>query len=159
MDSFSNNEKLIIRKNNSLNKILVESKKAIPKIEEGQVFETMVSIYPNSTVLPCNKNILINESRVTVPKAFSSKAKKQNKKRKSFFCDFYKEGIKGDFLIVEKIIDDETFYCKNISLLDESIEKYYSSNQMRYIRLTKDDILNGNIKRVYRGYKTHLNKK
>lgn len=145
-------------KKRTLEDILVEARNTIPELKEGQVFETMTSIYPNDTISPDLKNITVDGSRLTLPKASSSKAKKQFRKKDSYLKELFKDGIKGDYLMVEKVIDKNTFFCKNISIKEEMLDKYFSDKQMKYIRLSKDDILQGNIKRVYRGYKPHINK-
>ena len=144
-------------RNKALEEILIKARNEVPRLSEGQVFETMTSIYPNEKISPNLKNVIEGEVRLTLPKASCSKSKRQFRKKGGLLGNLFKEGIKGDFLVIEKIVDEDTFYCKNISILEDVSDKYYSDKQMKYIRFTRDDIVQNNIKRVYRGFKPHMN--
>jgi hypothetical protein len=139
----------------TLEALLEEAKKEIGKIEVGQVYETLNSIYPDDSVLPSEKNVIINGNKMTLPLASSSKTKKEFRKKGDSFYNFFKEGIKGDYLLVEDISGND-IVCKNISITEGSMKDYYKYPSMKKISITKDDIVKGNVKRVYRGYKGHL---
>ena len=147
--------KLIVMKKITLESLLEEAKKEICDIEEGQVYETINSIYPDENISPSEKNVVINDVKMTLPLASSSRAKRQFKKYGSSLKTLFKEGVKGDFLLVEKI-DGDKMICRNMSISEDYFEKYYKSPSMKKIVITKDDIVKGNVKRVYRGFKNHL---
>jgi len=139
----------------TLESLLEEAKKEICEIEEGQVYETMNSIYPDDTISPFDKNVVINDVKMTLPLASSSRAKREFKKNGSSLKTLFKEGIKGDYLLVEKV-EGENIICKNMSISEDYFEKYYKSPSMQQVIITKEDIATGNVKRVYRGFKNHL---
>jgi hypothetical protein len=139
----------------TLESLLEEAKKEICEIEEGQVYETMNSIYPGDTISPFDKNVVINDVKMTLPLASSSRAKREFKKNGSSLKTLFKEGIKGDYLLVEKV-EGENIICKNMSISEDYFEKYYKSPSMQQVIITKEDIATGNVKRVYRGFKNHL---
>lgn len=147
--------KLSMMRKITLEALLEEAKKEIGKVEKGQVYETLNSIYPGGDVLPSEKNVIINGVKMTLPLASSSKTKKEFRKKGDSFYDFFKEGIKGDYLLVEEISGDD-IVCKNISITEGSMKDYYKYPSMKKIVISKEDIINGNVKRVYRGYKGHL---
>jgi hypothetical protein len=92
---------------------------------------------------------------MTLPLASSSRAKREFKKNGSSLKTLFKEGIKGDYLLVEKV-EGENIICKNMSISEDYFEKYYKSPSMQQVIITKEDIATGNVKRVYRGFKNHL---
>lgn len=139
----------------TLESLLEEAKKELCEIEEGQVYETMNSIYPDDTISPFDKNVVINDVKMTLPLASSSRAKREFKKNGSSLKTLFKEGIKGDYLLVEKV-EGENIICKNMSISEDYFEKYYKSPSMQQVIITKEDIATGNVKRVYRGFKNHL---
>lgn len=139
----------------TLESLLEEAKKEICEIEEGQVYETMNSIYPDDTISPFDKNVVINDVKMTLTLASSSRAKREFKKNGSSLKTLFKEGIKGDYLLVEKV-EGENIICKNMSISEDYFEKYYKSPSMQQVIITKEDIATGNVKRVYRGFKNHL---
>jgi len=139
----------------TLESLLEEAKKEICEIEEGQVYETMNSIYPDDTISSFDKNVVINDVKMTLPLASSSRAKREFKKNGSSLKTLFKEGIKGDYLLVEKV-EGENIICKNMSISEDYFEKYYKSPSMQQVIITKEDIATGNVKRVYRGFKNHL---
>ena len=51
----------------TLEALLEEAKKEMGKIEVGQVYETLNSIYPDDSVLPSEKNVIINGNKMTLP--------------------------------------------------------------------------------------------
>lgn len=147
--------KLIMIKKITLQDLLEEAKEKISEVEKGQVYETLNSIYPDDSVSPFEKNVVINDVRMTLPLASSSRAKKEFRKNGSSLYEIFKDGIKGDYLLVEEVQKDKVI-CKNISISDDSFGKYYKSPSMKKVVISKEDIVKGNVKRVYRGYKNHL---
>lgn len=139
----------------TLQQLLEEAKDKISEIEEGQVYETLNSIYPDEKVPSYEKNIVVNDARVTLPLASSSRAKKEFLKSGSSLYKIFKEGAKGDYLLVEKVLGDKII-CRNISIEESSFSEYYKTPSMKKIIISKEDIVKGNIKRVYRGFKSHL---
>jgi len=145
-------------KRKTLKGLLEEAKKEMCEVEIGQVYETMNSIYPDEHVLPFEKNIVVDDVRMTLPLACSSRAKKGFKKTGSSLNEMFKDGLKGDYLLVEKIVGEKVF-CKNISITEDCYNRYYKVPNMRKIEINKNDIAKGNVKRVYRGFKNHLEEK
>jgi len=139
----------------TLGTLLEELKKQTPKFEKGQFFEVQKSIYPNTKVLKENKNVLIEGKILTLPMACSQKAKRQFKKDKSPFFNFSKDNTRGDFLeIIET--DGYTAKCINRSLKEKIQKEYYINEDIKYISITFDDIMDNTIKRVYRGIKKYI---
>ena len=64
-----------------------EAKNQLCKIEVGQVYEAMTTFYPNEKVPPEEKNVIVEDTKMTLPLAFSCKSKK----------DFLKGGFDIDF--------------------------------------------------------------
>jgi len=139
----------------TLESLLEDVKKEICEVEVGQVYETLNSFYPDENIPPSDKNVVINDARMTLPLASSSRAKREFKKSGSSLRTMFKEGIKGDYLLVEKIKDDKII-CKNMSISENYYEEYYTAPSMKKVVITKEDIVKGNVKRVYRGFKYHL---
>lgn len=141
--------------NYTLGNLLDEIKAQPPKMEVGQYFEVLKSIYPNEAISPDKKNIIIEGTRLTLPLASSQKAKRQFKKDKSPFSGFSKDNTRGDFLeIIET--DGRTAKCINRSINKEIKEKYYINEEMQYITITFNEILDNTVKRVYRGIKKYI---
>lgn len=136
----------------TLNSLLEELKESIPKFEKGQYFETLKSIYPSKEVLTEEKNIKLKKGEATKPLASSLKNKREYKKDKHPFYKFYKEYTRGDILeIIET--DGLKAKCINRSLKEETIEEHYNTENMKYVTISYNDIVTGNIKRIYRGIK------
>ncbi|MFW6281271.1 MAG: hypothetical protein ACOC1O_00540 [bacterium] len=138
----------------TLGKLLDEIKEGTPKIEVGQYYEVLKSIYPKASVKNKDKNIMLEEKRVTLPLACSSKAKREFKKDKSPFYEFFKDNTRGDFLEVIKINEGKAL-CINRSLKEDIREEKYPES-LKYITISFDDVMNGTIKRVYRGIKKYI---
>lgn len=135
------------RTNLTVGKLLEELKKNIPALKVGMFFETIKSIYPDDTIDKKNKNI-INENNVifTKPYALSRKEKIEILKEKSPLDEFIKERKRGDYLkIVKK--ENNIYYCKNISIHEEIIEKYYKDE---LVKITEKDIIDGVVKPIIR---------
>lgn len=150
--------KLIMTSKSILEQLMEEAKNQLCKIEVGQVYEAMTTFYPNEKVPPEEKNVIVEDIKMTLPLAFSCKSKKDFLKDKTKIKKFFKEGTKGDYLLVKKIKGD-LIMCKNISINEEFYNQYYKTPGMKKIIITKDDIVKGNVKRVYRGFKNHLEEK
>jgi len=141
--------------NYTLGSLLEELKAQPPKMEVGQYFEVLKSIYPSDKVLSENKNITIEGSRLTLPLAVSYKSKRQFEKDKSPFFSFSKDNTRGDFLEVIET-DGKTAKCINRSLNEEIQAKFYINDDVRYITITLNDIIDNTVKRVYRGIKKYI---
>lgn len=140
----------------TLNQLLEEVRTQTPKFEVGQYFEVLKSIYPDVSIGEEIKNISTNDNKkATKPLACSSKAKREFKKDNTLFWEFFKDNTRGDFLeIVET--DGYSAVCANKSIKEEILEEHYSDESMRRIDIKFDDIMNGNVKRVYRGIKKYI---
>ena len=139
----------------TLGALLEELKEQTPKFEVGQFFEVQKSIYPSASIDKSNKNVLIEGQVLTLPMACSQKAKRQFKKDKSPFFNFSKDNTRGDFLeIIET--DGHNALCVNRSINKEIQKKYYINEEIKYITISFDDVLDSTIKRVYRGIKKYI---
>lgn len=139
----------------TLNQLLDEIRSQTPKFEVGQHFEVLKSIYPDVSIGEEIKNISIDDMKATKPLACSSKAKKEFKKDNTLFWEFFKDNTRGDFLeIVET--DGYSAVCVNKSIKEQILEDHYKDESMRRIDIKFNDIINGNVKRVYRGIKKYI---
>ena len=140
---------------NTLYQLLEEIKNQTAKFEKGQFFEVLKSMYPNVLIGENIKNISLKERKATKPLACSSKSKKEFEKDKCIFNDFFKDNTRGDFLdIIET--DGYVAKCINRSIKDEILKEHYNDKSMKYIIIKFEDILNGNVKRVYRGISKYI---
>ncbi len=139
----------------TLGSLLEELKVQPPKFETGQFFEVIKSIYPGEEVSSDNKNFIIEGIKLTIPLAISSKSKKQFKKDNSPFFQFSKDNTRGDFLeIIET--DGLTAKCINRSLKEDIQNKYYISDNVQYITISFNEVLDSTVRRVYRGIKKYI---
>lgn len=139
----------------TLYELLEEIKKQTPKFEKGQFFEVLKSLYPDVSIGENVKNISFEDKKATKPLACSSRAKREFEKDNSPFCEFFKDNTRGDFLeIVET--DGYNAICINRSIKEEIIQEHYSDKSMRYIEIKFEDIVVGNVKRVYRGINKYI---
>jgi hypothetical protein len=123
----------------------------LPKIEEGMKFEVLTSFFPDSDISSSIRNV---DNKFTKPLALSAKDKNKIRRRdENILQDFlnYKntKKEKGDILIVKESHNGFAL-CENISRPKEVNEKYYNANEIKYVKITLRDILEGNIKRVQR---------
>lgn len=141
----------------TLGQLLEEVKQNTPKIEVGQYFETLKTFFPSKELSEEAALISYKGKKATKPLATSLKNKKEYVKDNHPFKDFYKDYSKGDILEVVEIKDNK-IKCVNQSIKDSIIKEHYNTPEMKYIYISFNDILNGNIKRVYRGIKKIINK-
>lgn len=135
----------------TLFELLEEIKMQTPKFEKGQYFEVLKTIYPNTLIKESIKNIITEENKkATKPLACSSRDKREFEKNKGFFNGFSKDKTRGDFL---EIIETTGFdcICINKSLPEDIVKKYYDDDSIRFIKINFEDIVVGNVKRVFRG--------
>jgi len=134
------------RTNITLGKLLEDLKKDLPNLKEGMFFETIKSIYPTEDMSKENKNIILEGEVFTKPLALSQKEKKEIIKEQSPLSVFFNETNKGDYLkIIKK--ENDVYYCKNISLKEEVINKYYKND---VITITDKDIIDNTVKPIIR---------
>lgn len=132
----------------TIQQLLDEVKQTIPSFEEGQIFETLKSIYPSTKIPRFKRNITYKNISFTKPLASSRKAKENFIKEDSPVADFFKNTTKGDFLRVVST-DGKTAKCINLSLRDSIREDFYS-NEEDYILIDYTDIANGTVKQFKR---------
>ena len=138
----------------TLSSLLEEVKNQTPKIEVGQFFEVHKSIYPDVSIGE-NKNLSIDEeTKATKPLACSSKAKREFKRDNSPFYYFFKDNKRGDFLEVVET-DGYQAKCINRSIKEDILEKHYKGD-MKFVSVKFEDLISGNVKRVYRGIKKYI---
>jgi len=130
----------------NIQQLLDEIKETIPFFKEGQIFETLKSIYPDVKVSREKKNISYKGIEFTKPLASNRKAKHFFLKEESPLKDFYKDITKGDFLQVIKV-NNKKAYCINLSLKEDIREKFYKND---YVVLDYLMIANGIVKQYKR---------
>jgi hypothetical protein len=112
----------------TLQQLLDEVKQTTPSFYEGQIFETLKSIYPSTKTPRYKKNITYKDISFTKPLASSRKAKENFIKEGSPVKDFFKNTTKGDFLRVVET-DGKVAKCINLSLKEDIREDYYSNDE------------------------------
>lgn len=132
----------------TLEKLLNEMSENIPLIKEGDIFETIKTLYPSYVISKKDKNIIIEGIEMTYPIASSKKTKKTFIREKSPLLEIYNELSRGDLLIVKSITNNRII-CENISVR----EKVGDTKINNTFCITKLDILQGNYKLVQRGKK------
>lgn len=130
----------------TLKNLLKEMSDNIPLIKEGDIIETIKTLYPSYNISKKEKNIIIEGIEMTRPLATSKRTKKVFIKEKSPLLEMFNELTRGDLLKVIKIIDNKIF-CENISI-KENITNNKLDNK---ITINKLDILRGDYKLVQRG--------
>ena len=132
----------------TLQQLLDEVKQTIPSFEEGQIFETLKSIYPSPKIPREKRNITYKNISFTKPLASSRKAKENFIKEDSPVADFFRNTTKGDFLRVVET-DGKTAKCINESLRENIKNTFYRNNE-DYIILDYTMIANGTVKQFKR---------
>lgn len=130
----------------TLEKLLNEMSENIPIIKDGDIFETIKTLYPNHNIPKNEKNIMIEGVEMTYPIATSKKTKKVFIKEKSPLLEMFNELTRGDLLKVVSISKNKII-CENISVKKE----VQGNNIKNIIVIDKLDILRGDYKLVQRG--------
>jgi len=130
----------------TLKNLLKEMSENIPIIKEGDIIETIKTLYPSSNISKKEKNIIIEGIEMTKPLATSKRTKKVFIKEKSPLLEMFNELTRGDLLKVEKIIDNKIF-CENISIKENFKNNIIDTKLV----INKLDILRGDYKLVQRG--------
>lgn len=126
----------------TLERLLKEMSNNIPLIKEGDVIETIKTVYPSAETPKNEKNIVIEGTEMTVPKASSKKTKKMLVKEESLLLSIFNETTRGDLLKVISI-NKNKIYCENLSVKKEIINNT--------LTIDKIDILRGDYKLIQRG--------
>jgi len=130
----------------TLKNLLKEMSENIPIIKEGDIIETIKTLYPSSNISKKEKNIIIEGIEMTRPLVTSKRTKKVFIKEKSPLLEMFNELTRGDLLKVEKIIDNKIF-CENISIKENFKNNIIDTKLV----INKLDILRGDYKLVQRG--------
>jgi len=144
------------RSSYTITTLLEELKQKFPKFEKNQIFETLKSIYPDSTISKENKNITLDKNTFTKPLALNRKDKSFLLKRENKMISFFKNLSKGDFLKVIEVEENDSAKCINLSLQENIREQYYNDNETKYINLAFSDIANGNVRLMRRKIDKYL---
>lgn len=136
----------------TLKNLLKEMSENIPIIKEGDIIETIKTLYPSSNISKKEKNIIIEGIEMTKPLVTSKRTKKVFIKEKSPLLEMFNELTRGDLLKVEKIIDNKIF-CENISIKENFKNNIIDTKLV----INKLDILRGDYKLVQRGKTKILN--
>lgn len=140
------------RKKILLKNLLEEARKDfLIDLEEGQFFETIITVFPSEKIPKEDKNFLIEGGVfATKPLACCRKTKQEFIKENSPFSGWFKNPNKGDLLEVVKILEDGTGVFINRSIKENIIKEQYENKKIKFIHFGKLDILEGKIKRIYR---------
>jgi len=133
--------------------LLEELKKIIPKFKVSQIFETLKSIYPKDNVPKEKRNIEYEGLSFTKPFATCRKDKRNYIKEDSPIAKFFRNTTKGDFLQVVET-DGFTAKCINLSLIEEIKNKFYSDD---IIAINYTMIADGTVKQFKRKVDKYLN--
>ena len=136
----------------TLKNLLKEMSENIPIIKEGDIIETIKTLYPSSNISKKEKNIIIEGIEMTKPLATSKRTKKVFIKEKSPLLEMFNELTRGDLLKVVKIIDNKIF-CENISIKENFKNNIIDTKLV----INKLDILRGDYKLVQRGKSKIIN--
>jgi hypothetical protein len=129
-------------------------KEQFPGFKKGQIFETIKSIYPKSTIDKKKKNIKYNGRVFTKPLALSKKDKNLLVKESSDLLSFFNDITRGDFLqIIET--DGKKAVCKNLSFRENIREAFYNDKES-FVTISYDDLAMGNVKMFRRKIDKYL---
>jgi len=126
----------------TINSLLEELKEKFPHFEKNQIFETLKSVYPDSSIPKEQRNISFGGKFFTKPLAASRRDKMNFVKEKSDIVGFFKNTTRGDFIQVVET-NGKTAKCINLSLNEDIRSKYYRDS---YINIGFEDIANGTVK-------------
>lgn len=125
---------------NSISKILNRLENEMPLVEEGDIIETIKTIYPSSKIPKEERNIILEGIEMTMPMASSKESKLLLEREKSKLLEVYKDIDRGDILIVKKIHPNKII-VENCSVKDEYKKDF---------EIEKLDIIKGNFNVVKR---------
>ncbi len=143
------------RAEHTIKSLLTELKANFPCFQKDQIFETLKSIYPDASVNKNNKTIFLNSRRFTKPLAVNRKDKAVMIKENNDMLFLFKDITKGYFLKVV-CLDEENAKCINLSLKENIRDKYYNDKETKYIKITFEDVANGNLRLVKRKIDKYL---
>lgn len=125
---------------NSISKILNRLENEMPLVEEGDIIETIKTIYPSSKIPKEERNIILEGVEMTMPMASSRESKLLLEREKSRLLEVYKDIDRGDILIVKEIHPNKII-VENCSVKDEYKKDF---------EIEKLDIIKGNFNVVKR---------
>lgn len=125
---------------NSISKILNRLENEMPLVEEGDIIETIKTIYPSSKIPKEERNIILEGIEMTMPMASSRESKLLLEREKSRLLEVYKDIDRGDILIVKEIHPNKII-VENCSVKDEYKKDF---------EIEKLDIIKGNFNVVKR---------
>jgi hypothetical protein len=126
----------------TINSLLEELKEKFPHFEKNQIFETLKSVYPDSSIPKEQRNISLGGRIFTKPLAVSRRDKTIFIKEESDIANFFKNTSRGDFIQVVET-DGKTAKCINLSLNEDIRNKYYKDS---FINIGFEDIANGTVR-------------
>lgn len=127
-------------KRNTIARILNELENQLPLVEDGDFIETIKTFYPAASILPEDKNIVVNSEMMTAPFAASRETKKLLEKDKSPLLEIYREMDRGDILVVKST------QANNVIVENLSVEEEFR----REFRIEKLDVIKGNFNVIKR---------
>ena len=125
---------------NTISKILNRLENQMPIVEEGDIIETVKTLFPSYKVPKEEKNIIIEGMEMTVPCASSKETKSMLEKDKSLLLNIYKDLDRGDILTVKEVKPNKVI-VENLSIKEE-----YRKN----FEIEKLDIIKGNFNVIKR---------
>ena len=143
------------RTEHTIKSLLEELKADFPCFQKNQIFETLKSIYPDSTVKRKNKTIKLNAKNFTKPLAVSRKDKAVMIKEGNKMLSFFRNVSKGDFLKVVEI-NENLAKCVNLSIRENIRNKYYKDEETKFVNISFEDIANGNLRLAKRKIDKYL---
>ena len=123
---------------NTIKKIMNKMLKDIDIIKEGDYIETFQTIYSQDRA----KDIKLDGKNLTIPLACTKEWKKAFLKQKSPLCAIYKDLIRGDILVVKKVLPNSLkIVVENLSIKEEYRKEF---------TISKEDIVKKNFSLVKR---------
>lgn len=125
---------------NSISKILNRLENEMPMVEEGDIIETIKTIYPSLKIPKKERNIVLEGVEMTMPLASSRESKMLLNKENSKLLNIFRDIDRGDILIVKEIHPNK-IVVENCSLKEEYKKDF---------EIEKLDIIKGNFNVVKR---------
>ena len=125
---------------NSISKILNRLENEMPMVEEGDIIETIKTIYPSLKIPKKERNIVLEGVEMTMPLASSRESKMLLNKENSKLLNIFRDIDRGDILIVKEI------HPKKIVVENCSLKEEYKKD----FEIEKLDIIKGNFNVVKR---------